>query len=78
MSVVAAAVAGPLWAGPALAFQCPKLIAAINSEAGKRLDEASYTARMKAAQAQRLHEEGKHADSEKLAKEGLELLGVKM
>jgi hypothetical protein len=72
------AVAALLVAGPALAFQCPKLIAAINNEAGKRFDNASYTAKMKAAEAQKLHADGKHAESEKVAKDALEMLGVKM
>lgn len=65
-------------AGPALAFQCPKLIGQINAAAGNRFDNASYQAKMKAAEAQKLHAEGKHAESEKVAKEGLALLGVKM
>ena len=60
-----------LAAGPALAFQCPKLIGEINNMAGNRLDNAGYDAREKAAQAQKLHSEGKHADSVKAAQEGL-------
>ena len=64
-------------AGPALAFQCPKLISQINDAAGNRLDSASYDAKMKAAAAQKLHSEGKHAESVKAAQEGLALLGIK-
>jgi uncharacterized protein YbjT (DUF2867 family) len=64
-------------AGPALAFQCPKLVGQINAEAGRRFDNASYNAKMKAAEATKLHSEGKHADSEKVAKEALASLGVK-
>jgi hypothetical protein len=60
-----------LAAGPALAFQCPKLIAEINASAGNRLDAAGYDAREKAAEAQKLHAEGKHAESVKAAQEGL-------
>ena len=60
-----------LAAGPALAFQCPKLIAEINNSAGNRLDAAGYDAREKAAEAQKLHAEGKHAESVKAAQEGL-------
>lgn len=63
-------------AGPADAFQCPKLIAQINAAAGNRLDAAGYEARQKAAEADRLHKEGKHAESEKAAKEGLAKLGI--
>ena len=66
-----------LAAGPALAFQCPKLIGQINNAAGNRFDNASYDAKMKAAAAQKLHSEGKHADSVKTAQEGLALLGMK-
>ena len=60
-----------LAAGPALAFQCPKLIAEINNSAGNRLDSAGYDAREKAAEADKLHKEGKHAESVKAAQEGL-------
>jgi len=59
------------------AFQCPKLVAQINAAAGNRLDAAGHDARMKAAEADRLHKDGKHAESEKAAKEGLEKLGIK-
>lgn len=76
-SVVTAAVA-LLFASPVLAFQCPKLITQINDNAGNRLDSAAYDAKQKAAEAQKLHAEGKHADSEKIAKEALTMLGVKM
>ena len=64
-------------AGPALAFQCPKLIGQINAAAGNRLDAAGYDARMKAAEADKLHKEGKHAESVKAAQEGLAKLGIK-
>jgi hypothetical protein len=67
-----------LAAAPALAFQCPKLIAQINTEANKRFDASAYDARVKSAEAQKLHSEGKHAESEKAAKEGLGKLGMKM
>jgi hypothetical protein len=63
-----------LAAGPALAFQCPKLIAEINNAAGNRLDSAGYDAREKAAEADKLHKEGKHAESVKAAQEGLATL----
>ena len=66
-----------LAAGPALAFQCPKLIGQINDAAGNRFDNAAYDAKVKAAAAQKLHAEGKHAESVKTAQEGLALLGMK-
>jgi hypothetical protein len=65
-------------AGPALAFQCPKLVAQLNGAAGNRFDNAAYEAKVKAAEAQKLHAEGKHAESEKVAKDALTKLGVKM
>jgi hypothetical protein len=65
-----------VFAGPAMAFQCPKLIKQINDNAGNRFDNASYEAKMKAADAQKLHSEGKHAESEAAAKEGLGKLGL--
>ena len=64
-------------AGPALAFQCPKLIGQINGAAGNRFDNAGYDARTKATEAQKLHSEGKHAESVKAAQEGLAKLGIK-
>src|SRR5262245_49214107 len=64
-------------AAPALAFQCPKLAAQINGEANRRVDNAAYDAKIKAAEANKLHADGKHAESEKLAKETLARLGVK-
>lgn len=66
-----------LAAGPALASSCPKLIAQINAEANRRFDNTAYDAKMKAAQANKLHAEGKHAESEKVAKDALGRLGVK-
>lgn len=66
-----------LASGPALAFQCPKLIGQINAEAGRRFDAASYDAKLKAAEAQKLHAEGKHAESEKAAREGMARIGLK-
>lgn len=65
-------------AGPAVASQCPKLIAQINAETGNRFDAASAAAKQKAAESDKLHKEGKHAESEKVAKEALASLGKKM
>ena len=61
--------------GPALASQCPKLISEVRAKAGNRLDNAAYDAKAKANQAEQLHKDGKHAESEKLAKEALAALG---
>ena len=59
-----------------MASQCPKLIKQIEDETGNRLDDSAYTAKMKAEEAAKLHKDGKHAESEKVAKEGLALLGI--
>jgi len=47
----------------------------LNTETGNRFDAASNDAKAKAAEAQQLHAEGKHADSVKVAKEGLTKIG---
>lgn len=60
--------------GQALASQCPKLIAQINAAVGNRYDAAAADAKDKAQMAMQLHSQGKHAESEKLAKEILEKL----
>ena len=60
----------------ALAFQCPKLVKQIEDEAGNRFDDAGNGAKAKAESASKLHAEGKHAEAEKTAKEGLALLGI--
>ena len=62
---------------PAFAFQCPKLVQQINTTAGNRFDAAAAQARVDAGAAAKLHAEGKHAESEKMAKETLAKLGVK-
>ena len=62
---------------PAFAFQCPKLVQQINATAGNRFDAAAAQARVDAASAAKLHAEGKHAESEKMAKDTLAKLGVK-
>jgi hypothetical protein len=70
-------VAALTFASAAHAFQCPKLVSQINGAANNRLDAAGYEARQKAAEADKLHKEGKHAEAEKAAKEGLAKLGIK-
>ena len=77
LTAVLLGIAGLGFATTVDAFQCPKLVAQINAAAGNRFDASAYEARVKAAEADRLHKEGKHAESEKAAKEGLEKLGIK-
>ena len=64
-------------ATPALAFQCPKLVKQIRDATGNRFDEAAAQARVAASEAEKLHGEQKHAESEKAAKDALAKLGIK-
>jgi hypothetical protein len=64
-------------ATPAFAGQCPKLVKQINDTAGNRFDATAAQARVDATAAAKLHADGKHAESEKAAKETLAKLGVK-
>jgi hypothetical protein len=64
-------------AGPAAAFQCPKLVAAIENETGNRFDSGGITAREMAAEAKALHTAGKHKEAEAKAIEALALVGKK-
>jgi len=70
------ALVAVLAAGPALAFQCPKLIKKLEDETALRFDDAAATAKVKAAEAAELHAKGKHVEAEQTAKDGLKLLGM--
>jgi hypothetical protein len=61
-------------ASPAFAFQCPKLVAEIQTKTAQRYDPTASAAKVSAVEAQSLHAAGKHAESEKLAKDTLEKL----
>ena len=78
LTIAGVAVSVVFAAGPSMAFQCPKLVNQISAAAGNRFDSASYDAKVKATEATKLHGEGKHAEAEKAAKEGLDKLGIKM
>ena len=67
-------------AGPAIAFQCPTLIKQLNDAVDqmKADDPKVVKAKPLIAQAKKLHEEGKHADSVKTAEEAAEALGIKL
>jgi hypothetical protein len=64
---------------PAYAFKCPTLIKEGKEAAAKMKadDPKVKEANAKLDEAQKLHSEGKHADSVKTAEEALALLGVK-
>lgn len=72
---LALAVVG-ITAGPALAGQCPALIAQIQAQTGNRLDDGAYKAKQLAAEAETLHKAGKHADSVKKAEEAAQAAGI--
>ncbi len=63
-----------VFAGQALASQCPKLAAQIDAATANRYDPAAANAKAQKETVMQLHKAGKHADSEKLAKEILEKL----
>ena len=76
---VTAVVAGLAFSGVALASNCPVLIKQGKEAAAKMKadDPKVKDANAKLAEAQKLHDAGKHADSVKTATEALALLGVK-
>ena len=67
-------------AGPALAGQCPLLVKQLNEAVEKmKADDPKVTkAKPMIAEAQKLHEAGKHADAVKTAEEAATVLGVKL
>ena len=79
-ALVIAIAALTLLAGPAMAGQCPLLIKQLNEAAGKmKADDAMVKkAKPLIAEAQKLHDGGKHADSIKKCDEAAKLLGVKL
>lgn len=79
-ALVIAIAALVLVAGPAMAAQCPLLIKQLNEAVGKaKADDAkAKQAKDLIAEAQKLHDGGKHADSVKKAEEAAKVLGVKL
>ena len=75
--IALSAVAVLTIATPAFGFQCPKLVKQINDTTANRFDAAASQAKLDVAEVSKLHAEGKHAESEKAAKETLAKLGVK-
>ena len=71
MTVTAVAVALAFGAGSAFASSCPKVIKETRESAAKmKTDDPKVKAAIaKLDEAQKLHEDGKHADSLKLANE---------
>ena len=79
LMAITAVVAGLAFSGVALASNCPVLIKQGKEAAAKMNadDPKVKEANVKLAEAQKLHDGGKHADSVKTANEALALLGVK-
>ena len=76
---IMAMVTGLAFTGVAMASTCPLLIKPGKAAAAKMKadDPKVKEANAKLAEAQKLHDDGKHADSVKKANEALALLGVK-
>ena len=63
-------------AGPAVAFQCPLLIKQIEDATAGKTDPASAKAKEQAAEAKKLHEAGKHAESVAKAEEAAKSISL--
>ena len=76
---ITAMVTGLAFTGVAMASTCPLLIKQGKDAAAKMNadDPKVKEANTKLVEAQKLHDDGKHADSVKKANEALALLGVK-
>ena len=79
-ALVIAIVSVALLTGPALASQCPLLIKQLNDAVAKmKADDAKVKkGQGLIAEAQKLHDTGKHADAVKKAEEAAKALGVKL
>ncbi len=79
-ALVIALTALAFLAGPAMATQCPLLIKQLNEAVAKmKADNPKVTqARELIAEAQKLHDTGKHADSVEKAEDAAKVLGVKL
>jgi hypothetical protein len=81
MKVLVIAIAAlVLMASPAMAGQCPLLIKQLNEAVGKmKADDAMVKkAKPLIAEAQKLHDDKKHADAVKQCDEAAKVLGVKL
>jgi hypothetical protein len=67
-----------LMAGPALGAECPALVKQVRDGVGNRFDNAKYQALALAAEAEKLHADGKHAESVAKAEEAAKAGGVKL
>ena len=65
-----------LAASPALAFQCPLLIKQVQDATAGKSDAASAKANELAAEAKKLHDAGKHAESIAKAEEAAKAINL--
>jgi hypothetical protein len=71
------ALAGVVFtAGPALAFQCPLLIKQVQDATAGKSDASSAKANGLAAEAKKLHDAGKHAESIAKAEEAAKAINL--
>ena len=75
MLVMALAMTG-LVAGPALANQCPLLIKQVRDACAGKTDDACKKALAMADEAEKLHKDGKHAESVAKADEAAKVIGL--
>jgi len=77
VAVAALGVAVAFGAGVASASECPLLIKQLNDGIAKMSDQTKATeAKKLVAEAQTLHDGGKHADSVKKAEEAAKVIGL--
>jgi hypothetical protein len=62
--------------GPALAFQCPLLIKQVQDATAGKTDASSTKANELAAEAKKLHDSGKHAESVAKAEEAAKAINL--
>ena len=67
-----------LTTGPALAAECPSLVKQVKDGVGNRFDNAKYQALALAAEAEKLHADGKHAESVEKAEAAAKAAGLQM
>lgn len=65
-----------LMASPALASECPALVKQVKDGVGNRFDNAKYQALALAAEAEKLHADGKHVESVAKADEAAKAAGI--
>jgi hypothetical protein len=69
-------VIAALAAAPAYASECPALHSQVMAQTGNRFDAASHTAKALAAEGDKLHKDGKHAESVKKYEEAAKGAGL--